>query len=255
MREALSKPTIFLVGLTAGSVVSFFTLPIWIAPLIDFSQKEAQSNWLSFVGSLLGSTLSAVVAAVAIIFATRSIKEQINVSLYIREEDRIEAQLPPLLQARDAGVSCIIAANDFIRAADQRRSNSYERQSLTDAAERVQRHIEERLTSAMPVLPHEMRSTLEPTLLHLAQSAVALAAAQNQLAIVPSSQSILEAAEYKRQLEIIAVRIYFQTQQMHAAVAAANVQVNSLEHRIKIQQERAQIYKQRIERLLPAGRD
>jgi hypothetical protein len=57
----------------AGSVVSFFLLPIWVVPLIEYARTGSPSDWLGFAGAVIGSVLTSIVAGGSIVAATRGI--------------------------------------------------------------------------------------------------------------------------------------------------------------------------------------
>ncbi|MGJ5036577.1 hypothetical protein ACQR13_20925 [Bradyrhizobium sp. HKCCYLRH3059] len=84
----------------AGTSVSFFTLPLWVTFAIAVAREGQRSDWIGLFGTMAGSVVTGVVAAAAIYFATRGIRDQISAALYSREEDRLEAELPGLLQVQ-----------------------------------------------------------------------------------------------------------------------------------------------------------
>ena len=101
MKPTLSIASVAALAFCAGSVVSFFLLPIWVIPLIEAAREGSRSDWLGFAGTLISGALTSVVAVAAIYFGTRGIRQQVAVNLYSREEDRIEAELPGLRQAQN----------------------------------------------------------------------------------------------------------------------------------------------------------
>lgn len=66
---------------------------------INIAREGNRSDWLGFVGGLLGNALTAFVAAIAVYYAWRGINRQLRVSIVSREEDRIERDLPGLRDA------------------------------------------------------------------------------------------------------------------------------------------------------------
>ncbi len=113
MKTAMSIASVAVLAFCAGTVVSFFTLPIWIIPLVEAAREGSRSDWLGFAGALISGALTSVVAAAAIYFGTRGIRQQVAVNLYSREEDRIEAELPGLRQAQNVMVKYLQDFRNF----------------------------------------------------------------------------------------------------------------------------------------------
>ncbi len=98
MKQKITFGAIAVLAFCAGISVSLFTLPLWVAALINLSRQGNRTDWLGFFGGLLGNIITATVASVAIYFAWRGVKHQMRVGLVGREEERIEATLPGLKQ-------------------------------------------------------------------------------------------------------------------------------------------------------------
>jgi hypothetical protein len=84
--------TAAILAFFAGVSVSFFTLPLWVAGIINYAKAGSRSDWLGFVGGMV----AAVVAATAVYFGWQGVKRQLRTNVISREEERIERQLPGL---------------------------------------------------------------------------------------------------------------------------------------------------------------
>jgi len=114
MRGQLSKVAILALGIAAGSAMSFFTLPLWISPLIDFAQKEAQSNWLGFVGTLGAAFVAATATIVSIAVSAYIIRQRKIVS---RDCCPAFGKLP-ILRAASFSIVCIKGLLAFWKPSD-----------------------------------------------------------------------------------------------------------------------------------------
>lgn len=99
MKGRLGTVSIALLAFGAGTVVSFFTLPLWVTVLINAAREGSRTDWLGFAGGLIGNVLTGVIAAAAIVVTWRGIRYQLRINLISREEERIERVLPGLREA------------------------------------------------------------------------------------------------------------------------------------------------------------
>jgi len=70
-----------LVSFLAGTAVSFFTLPIWIAFAINLAKDGNRSDWLGFAGAIVGAFATLAAAGVALFAAYKTlkpVKDQLN---------------------------------------------------------------------------------------------------------------------------------------------------------------------------------
>ena len=101
MRRQITNTSIAILAFCAGISASFFTLPLWVVFAINVSKEGSRTDWLGFVGSLLGSVLAATVATIAIRYAWKGIVLQTRISMLSREESRYESELPGLHEANE----------------------------------------------------------------------------------------------------------------------------------------------------------
>ncbi|WP_156918421.1 hypothetical protein [Bradyrhizobium sp. Cp5.3] len=76
----------------AGTVVSFFTLPIWVTVAINFAKEGPRTDWLGFYGSLIGAAMTLFAGLVAWLSVQQQIRntnEQVRAAEALREEERI----------------------------------------------------------------------------------------------------------------------------------------------------------------------
>jgi hypothetical protein len=92
----LPRTTLVICAFTADISVSFFTLPLWVATLQVFTREGSRSDWLGFVGGLMGNALTGTIAGLAIFYGWQSVQRQMRVGIIGREEERIEKVLPGL---------------------------------------------------------------------------------------------------------------------------------------------------------------
>jgi hypothetical protein len=88
--------TAAILAFFAGVYVSFFTLPLWVAGIINYAKAGSRNDWLGFVGGMAGNALTALVAMAAVYFGWQGVKRQLRTNVISREEERIERQLPGL---------------------------------------------------------------------------------------------------------------------------------------------------------------
>ncbi|WP_143099416.1 hypothetical protein [Bradyrhizobium sp. cf659] len=62
-----------LLGVCAGISLSFFTLPLWVVGLISFTRDGNRSDWLGFVGAMIGAIATLVAAGMALFAAYRTL--------------------------------------------------------------------------------------------------------------------------------------------------------------------------------------
>jgi hypothetical protein len=86
---------LWLIGLALvlGTLIAVF-VPITVAK----GEPIAIGSWLGFIGSVLGGCLTII----GFFLASANIRRQLRVNLISREEERIERQLPGLIQIRDS---------------------------------------------------------------------------------------------------------------------------------------------------------
>jgi hypothetical protein len=71
----MTYTTVAILAFCAGTVVSFFTLPIWVAFMINIAKEGSRTDWLGFFGSII----SAAVALTAAIVAWLAVQRQIAI--------------------------------------------------------------------------------------------------------------------------------------------------------------------------------
>lgn len=108
MGRRLTTASIAVLAFCSGTAVSFLTLPLWVTAFINLAKESGRNDWLGFYGAIIGSVITAAVAAMAIYFAWRAVTKQLRIGLVSREEDRIEVELPGLRQAGDLLRSCAL---------------------------------------------------------------------------------------------------------------------------------------------------
>jgi hypothetical protein len=74
-KPPLTSFAVAILGFCAGATVSFFTLPIWIIPLIETAREGGRSDWLGFAGAIIGSTLTSVFAILTLEHVRRAFVE------------------------------------------------------------------------------------------------------------------------------------------------------------------------------------
>lgn len=77
-----------VVGLSAGLSLSFFTLPLWVAGQIAFAREVNRSDWLGFIGALIGASATLVASGIALFAAYKTLSP-------------IKAQLSQLMKQND----------------------------------------------------------------------------------------------------------------------------------------------------------
>jgi len=85
---------IWLIGL---ALVLGTTITVLVPVTFSGGDKLTPASWLGFAGSVLGGSITVL----GLFIATRNVNRQLRINLISREEERIEEQLPGLIQARD----------------------------------------------------------------------------------------------------------------------------------------------------------
>ncbi|WP_314945911.1 hypothetical protein [Bradyrhizobium cosmicum] len=69
----LSRLQTTIIGFFAGMSVSFFTLPIWIATWITFAREGSRTDWLGFIGAVVGAGATLIAGCVALFAAYKTL--------------------------------------------------------------------------------------------------------------------------------------------------------------------------------------
>ena len=86
MKAKLTMTAIAALAFTAGSAVSFFTLPIWVTFAVNLAREGNRSDWIGFAGSIVGAAMTIVAALVA----WWAVDRQIRITKEIAGRDRLE---------------------------------------------------------------------------------------------------------------------------------------------------------------------
>jgi hypothetical protein len=97
--KTISYARVSILAFCAGAAVSFVTLPVWMAFVVNIAKEGSRTDWLGFIGTIFGSLVTGGVAAAAIYVAWRAVMRQSRLTLISREEDWIAARLPGLREA------------------------------------------------------------------------------------------------------------------------------------------------------------
>lgn len=97
--KTISYARVSILAFCAGTAVSFVTLPVWMAFVVNIAKEGSRTDWLGFFGTIFGSLVTGGIAAAAIYVAWRGVMRQSRLTLISREEDWIAARLPGLREA------------------------------------------------------------------------------------------------------------------------------------------------------------
>jgi hypothetical protein len=92
MKPRINYLTVGIPAFVAGTAVSFFTLPIWVATAINIAKEGNRSDWLGFFGSIIGAVMTLIAALVAWFAVQQQIRntnDQLRAAERLREEEHI----------------------------------------------------------------------------------------------------------------------------------------------------------------------
>jgi hypothetical protein len=92
MRPRITYLTVGILAFFAGTAVSFFALPIWVATAINIAKEGNRSDWLGFFGSIFGAAMTLIAALIAWFAVQQQIRntnDQLRAAEALREEERI----------------------------------------------------------------------------------------------------------------------------------------------------------------------
>ncbi len=254
MKSPLTTLAIAGLAFFAGGVVSFFTLPIWIIPLIQIGREGSRSDWLSFAGAMGGSFIASVVGATAIYFASRGIRQQISVALYSREEDRIETDLPGLREAEQLVVYYLSALRDF----DERDAKG-EVDGLSEVIV-LEDTLHARVARELPNATARMRQDVEMTLSLVCGAVHAMAIARKEFIAVSRDLALAiermlpppQLQDYRNRVREKETEYATRVESFRTAQQIGESHLRSINGRIVTMQQRLATYRREIERLLPS---
>lgn len=102
-----------VIGLLVLATALALLLTIGI-PITVSKEAVELKDWLGFAGNLLGAGVTVIAAAVAWVSVQKQITTQRDatlLSIIAREEDRIEEQLPALVEISEMAHDCVAKAN------------------------------------------------------------------------------------------------------------------------------------------------
>jgi hypothetical protein len=111
--------TIAITAFCVGAAMSFFTLPVWVVFAINFSKEGTRTDWLGFLGSIVGACVTLIAATIAWFAVQKQIiaAQQIEAQRAASEEARTNAKYAEAkVVARVAITQCVHAATGMLFA-------------------------------------------------------------------------------------------------------------------------------------------
>ncbi len=246
------------VGLLLLAIALAMLLTIGI-PISVSKEGVDLKDWLGFAGNVLG----AGVTLLAAIVAWFAVQKQIGVeqkatflNLIIREEDRIEVQLPALLELYESLFTCLIKARTYMATAKTCRAFGGRRAyPLSGDASALQAEISSFVSVATSNAAPQVRGYVTFLFGEVNSAVISCAVAYNEVSKIVEAMGQMEPEEGDERLIRAQGVLDDSLGLLEANIEAAGGYLKTLEDRARALQERARAYNGEIERLLQAKRD
>jgi uncharacterized membrane protein YcjF (UPF0283 family) len=113
MGPKVNIAAIATVAFFAGTSVSFFTFPLWVAFLISLAKDGSRADWFGFAGSVFG----AVMVLIGAVIARFAVQEQIRADRLASDQKRVEEAEKAERQEEAAKQAATIVLTQTVHAA------------------------------------------------------------------------------------------------------------------------------------------